>query len=170
MFRDTLRSMNLYVNGKGYAGAIDELVLPKLTLKTEEYRAGGMDMPIELDMGMEKLETSFTLSKFDKSLLSSYGLMQGNRELLPLTIRGSVFSEEDGSEIPVIISMNGMVKEIDFGTWKSGENATLKATVSLRYYKLQRDGEEIHEIDVANMVRKINGVDQLEQTRKNIGL
>lgn len=170
MFRDTLRSMNLYVNGKGYAGAIDELTLPKLTLKTEEYRAGGMDMPIEIDMGMEKLETSFTLAKFDKDLLASYGLTDGNRSMLPLTIRGSIFSEEDGSEVPVVITLRGMVKEMDFGNWKAGENATVKATVSLRYYKFERDGEEIHEIDIANMVRKVNGVDQLEQTRKNIGL
>ena len=48
MLKDTLKNMNLFVNGKGYAGVIDEITLPKLTVKTEEYRGGGMDMPIDM--------------------------------------------------------------------------------------------------------------------------
>ena len=38
-----LKNMNLFVDGRGYAGRIDEIQLPKLTLKTEEHRAIGMD-------------------------------------------------------------------------------------------------------------------------------
>ncbi|GEM_PF-3949036 len=36
------------------------LTLPKLALKMEEFRPGGIDMLIETDLGMEKLELSFT--------------------------------------------------------------------------------------------------------------
>jgi P2 family phage contractile tail tube protein len=46
---------------------VEELTLPKLTLKTEEFRNGGMDAPIEVEMGMEKLESEFTLTRFDKN-------------------------------------------------------------------------------------------------------
>ena len=35
-----LKNMNLFVDGRGYAGRVDEIQLPKLTLKTEEHRAG----------------------------------------------------------------------------------------------------------------------------------
>lgn len=168
MMKDTLRNMNLYVNGKGYAGAIDELTLPTLTLKTEEYRGGGMDIPIDIDMGMEKMETDFTLSKFDKDVLVSFGLKAGSP--VPLTIRGSVMSEEDGTEFPVVITLRGIVREMEFGTWTAGEAATVKVTVSLRYYRLTMNGEDLHEIDSANMVRKINGVDHLANTRRNIGM
>ncbi|WP_434361066.1 phage major tail tube protein [Parasalinivibrio latis] len=168
MFKDTLREMNLYVNGKGYAGVIDELNLPKLKLKTEEYRGGGMNLPIDVDMGMEKLETDFTLSKFDKDVLTSFGLKAGSS--IPLTVRGAVLSEEDGSEMPLVVTLRGILTEVDFGTWKSGENTPVKVVMSLRYYKLTLNGEEVHEIDVANMVRKIDGVDQLANTRKHIGL
>lgn len=51
-----LKNMNLFVDGRGYAGRVDEIKLPKLTLKTEEHRAGGMDIPVELELGMDKLE------------------------------------------------------------------------------------------------------------------
>ena len=54
MLNDILKNMSLFVDGRGYAGNVDELNLPKLALKTEEFRGGGMDAPIEIDMGMEK--------------------------------------------------------------------------------------------------------------------
>ncbi|EGG94657.1 phage major tail tube protein [gamma proteobacterium IMCC1989] len=168
MYLDVLKNMNLSVDGKGYAGVIEEIVLPKLTVKTEEFRGGGMDTPVKLDMGMEALEISFTLKKFDKGLLTRFGL--GNGKRVQLTVRGGLSSDGDGSEIPLTINLQGMITEMDFGTWKAGENAMVKATVSLRYYKLTLDGEELHEIDIANMIRKIDGFDYLAITRKNIGL
>ena len=60
-----LKNMNLFVDGRGYAGRVDEIKLPKLTLKTEEHRAGGMDIPVELELGMDKLEAELTISDFD---------------------------------------------------------------------------------------------------------
>ncbi|ATW34498.1 phage major tail tube protein [Candidatus Williamhamiltonella defendens] len=168
MFPTTLKNMNLYIDGKGYAGVIEEITLPKLTLKSEEFRGGGMDAPIKIDMGMEHLETGFTLKVFDKSTLTHYGLGNGHRVIM--TIRGGMYSDEDGAQFPVVIKLQGMITEMDFGTWKAGESGSVKATVSLRYYHLTINGEEVHEIDINNMVRKIDGVDYLAQTRRNIGL
>jgi len=51
MLPKILKNFNVFVDGRGYAGKIDEITLPKLTIKTEEYRAGGM--------GMEKLEADY---------------------------------------------------------------------------------------------------------------
>ena len=62
------------------------------------------------------------------------------------------------------------MKELDFGTWKRGEAAMLKVAMGLHYYRYEQDNEEIHEIDVDNMVRKINGVDLLETTRQHLGI
>jgi len=45
MFPTTLKNMNLYIDGKGYAGVIEEITLPKLTLKSEEFRGGVGWMP-----------------------------------------------------------------------------------------------------------------------------
>ncbi|WP_410541965.1 phage major tail tube protein [Wolbachia endosymbiont (group A) of Portevinia maculata] len=65
MLPKILKNFNVFVDGRGYAGKIDEITLPKLTIKTEEYRAGGMDIPINIDMGMEKLEADFTFAEYD---------------------------------------------------------------------------------------------------------
>lgn len=167
MLDNILKNMNLFVDGRGMAGDIEEITLPKLTSKTEEFRNGGMDAPIEVEMGMEKLEAGFTLTAFLKEVLSLWGLATGN--IKPLTIRGSL-SSEDGTETGVIINLRGMIKEVDMGSWKPGDKSVTKFAVALRYYKLTVGGQVIHEIDVPNMIRIIGGVDQLATTRANLGL
>jgi P2 family phage contractile tail tube protein len=164
---DVLKNMTLFVDGRGYAGKVEEVTLPKLTLKTEEVRAGGMDAPIEIEMGTEKLECSFSLFSFSAEILKLWGLAPGNEK--PLTIKGSLLNE-DGKEKPVTLNLRGMLKEADAGSWKPGDMAKLKGTVALRYYKLTHDNEVIHEVDVVNMIRKVNGVDQLAAQRANLGL
>jgi P2 family phage contractile tail tube protein len=167
MLNDILKNMNLFVDGMGYAGNVEELTPPKLTMKTEEFRNGGMDAPVEIEMGMDKLEASFSLTKYDADVLKLFGLAPGNTK--QLTFRGSIASE-DGAEKPVIIQMQGMLKEVDMGSWKPGDKATLKIAVAVRYYKHTIDGLVVHEIDVPNMIRTVNGNDQLAVTRKNLGM
>lgn len=164
---DILRNCNLIVDGRGYAGRLDEVVPPKLTVKTEEFRAGGMDAPVELDQGMEKLECSMSSSGIDQTLLEQWGVATG--ALVQFTIRGAV-QDEDSAVRAVVIQIRGHVKEIDFGTWKPGEKVPMKAMVSARYYKLDVAGRTIHEVDVPNMIRIVNGVDQLAEQRTALGI
>lgn len=162
-----LKNMNLFVDGRGYAGRIDEMELPKLTLKTEEHRAGGMDLPVEVDLGMEKLEAAMTFSDYDPEIFRFFGLLDG--ETTQITARGAI--QRQGEEaIPVVVNVRGGWKEIDPGTWKPGDKATLKASVAVLYYKLAIGGEELVEIDAQNLVRTVGGKDQMASIRSAIGM
>ncbi len=167
MITDLLKNLTLSVDGYGYAGRVEDLTPPKLTVKTEDYRAGGMDAPVKIDMGMEEMEATFTLTAFDAEVLARFGLAPGN--LVPLTFRGAVESE-DGTVTPVVVNLSGSLTELDPGTWKAGDLAKLKGTVAVRYYKLTHGGRVVHEIDVENMVRMIDGVDRLASTRAALGI
>lgn len=162
-----LRGFNLFVDGKGYAGKVEELVLPKLTIKTEEFRAGGMDAPVDLDLGMEKLECSFTLGDLSADVMKYFGL--GHNQPVELTFRGAL-GLGDEKVTPVVVKAQGMMKEHDPGTWKPGDKLQQKVSVSLKYYRYDQDGELIHEIDIENMVRIVDGTDMLAETRAAIGI
>jgi P2 family phage contractile tail tube protein len=162
-----LRNFNLFVDGTNYAGQIEEINLPKPTVKTEEHRVGGMDAPIALDMGMEALKADFTLTGFDPAVLRAFGLQPGRST--PLTARGAL-RNEDGTTTAVAVTMTGTLKMADPGTWKTGGKSPLKIEVDLRYYKLDHGGVTVHEIDVIGMKRVINGVDQLAEMRAALGL
>ena len=161
-----LKGFNLFVDGRGYAGKVEEIELPKLAVKAEEFRAGGMDAPVELDMGMEKLECSFTIADLNADIMRQFGI--GHEQPVSLTFRGAL-ELGDGRVVAVAVKAQGLIRELDHGTWKPGEKLQQKATVSLRYYSYTEDGTTVHEIDVDNMTRKIGGTDMLAQVRAAIG-
>jgi hypothetical protein len=83
---DILKYLNLIVDGRGYAGKIEEYNPPDLTLATEEFRGGGMDVPIDIDMGLEKLTCSFVLTSYTADVLALWGVKIGAP--VQLTARG----------------------------------------------------------------------------------
>ena len=166
-FPRVLKNMNLFVDGRGYAGRIDEIELPKLTIKSEEHRAGGMDLPVEIDLGMEKLEANLTLSDYDPALFKLFGLV--DHQGVQITVRGAI-QAQGSAAIPVVVNLRGGWKELDAGTWKPGDKSALKVAVAASYYKLSIDGEELVEVDAINLVRKVGGTDQMEAVRAAIGV
>ncbi len=162
-----LKNMNLSVDGKGQAGKVIDVTLPKIAPKLEEHRAGGMDAPINYDMGMEAMEASFTLAEYNAEILGLFGLTLGNNTAI--TMRGYAEDEMGGSQT-IVAQMRGRLKDQDMGSWKPGDNAELKGAISCIYYSLTINGRSIYEVDCVNMVRKINGVDQLKKQRDALGI
>lgn len=167
MIPEVLTNMNLFVDGISFQGDVPSLTLPKLTLKTEEHRVGGMDMPVEMDMGMEKQEANFTTTGVRRESLSKFGLADGTG--FNATFRGA-FKGIKGAIKPVIVTLRGSLKEVDMGDWKAGDKAEIKHAVALTYYKLEADGRVLYEIDALGMKRVIDGVDQLAAQRSALGL
>ena len=164
---DVLKYLNLIVDGRGYAGKIEEYNAPDLTISTEEFRGGGMDAPIELDMGQEKMACSFVLTSYDADVLALWGIKRGSTT--QITAKGSLESL-DGTKTAVAHHMQGTMTSVARGTWGSGKKPSLTITMSLRYYREVHGQRTINEIDVINMLRIVDGVDQLAEHRDNIGL
>lgn len=167
MARDVLKNYALFVDGRNYVGQCSSFTPPVLSIKTEDYRAGGMDAPEEVDHGMEKLEASFELLGFDADVLTLTGFVPGAE--IMVQARGALESE-DGTSKADEITMRGKIRKADQGTWKAGEATPLSVEFAPHYYRQAIDGVEICEIDVRNMIRKIGGVDQLEGQRAAMGI
>ncbi|MFK7701361.1 phage major tail tube protein [Pseudomonas caspiana] len=167
MIPQVLFNLNLFVDGVSFNGDVASLTLPKLTLKTEEHRAGGMDAPIEMDMGMEKGEASFVTVGVRRKSLKYFGLADGTA--FNGTFRGA-FKGLRSTVVPVVVTLRGMLKEVDMGDWKPGDKAEIKHAVALTYWKVEVDGLVMYEIDPLAMVRVVDGVDQLAAVRSALGL
>lgn len=167
MIPQVLSNTNLFVDGVSFSGDVPSLTLPKLTVKTETYRGGGMGGEVEIDMGLEKLESAFTTIGVRRESMKWFGL--SDRTACNAVFRGS-FKGLKGAVSAVVVTLRGGIKEIDPGDWKPGDKAEMKHSMSLVYYKLEIDGRVIYEIDMVNMVRVIDGVDQLAAERTALGL
>lgn len=161
-----LRNFTAFVDGVGQAGKIDELTLPTLDLVTEEHRAGGMDAPIDVDMGMQLLTCGMVLSSYEIENFRAYGALNAG---VSLTVRGAIARQGEAAQA-VVIRMTGSAKTIDRGSWAAGSKATKTITFTLTKYSETINGVEAVFIDIENFVRRINGVDQLESYRRALGV
>ncbi|MBB4287641.1 phage major tail tube protein [Roseospira goensis] len=161
-----LKAFTLYVDGYGYGGRVEELTPPKMVVKTEEFRAGDMDAPADIDMGQELMTLEAILGEYDPEVWRQWGLSEGTE--VAVTLRGS--QGHGANEEPVLLTARGMVKENDLGSWKAGDSSTNKLVLSCIYYRAEVAGTELYEIDVLNAVRKVGGTDVLAARRRNLGL
>lgn len=165
--RNVRKNFNIFVDGRGYAGQTEDFNPPKLTLLTEDFRAGGMHASVELTMGMEKLEADFSLICVDPDILAKFSVVEGSQ--VQFTAREALESL-DGTVSPFVHTMRGKIKQIDLGTSKPGEKTTKKVAMALTYYKLTHGARIVQEIDVINMVHMQEGVDVLEGIRGALGI
>lgn len=163
-----LKNFNLFVDGHSYVGQVAEVVLPKLTKKMEEWRAGGMDAPIDIDLGLEKLSMDWTVGGWFKEAFVQFGT--NTHSGTGLRLAGAIQSDDTDEFVPVEVVMRGRHSEIDPGTAKAGDDTAIKITTSLSYYKLTINGEDVIEIDVINLVKKFGGKDLNAGLRTALGI
>ena len=167
MVTHILGDFTVFVDGFGKWGTCEELKLPVLEQKAEEFRGGGMDAPREIVLGQEKMAFEFMLTAYDPQVQKLWGLAPGVQK--QFTVRGSLIVPGE-EEKPVISNITGSIFKLDPGSWKPGEKSDFNVTIGdITYYRHRIDGETIHEIDVLNQLRIVNGVDQLAIRRRNLG-
>jgi P2 family phage contractile tail tube protein len=166
--RDT-KNWNVYVEGRGYMGEASEVTPPKLARKMDEFRGGGMDGAIKIDMGQEAMQGTLKIRGESPELVRKWGVT--SHDGVGIRLRRAVASDTGGSQVQAVEEVwRGRFSEIDQGSYKSGEPNEKSYTVELSYYKLTIDGQVITEIDTLNMICIVDGVDVLAKQRQAIGL
>ncbi|MDE8034636.1 phage major tail tube protein [Actinobacillus equuli subsp. haemolyticus] len=162
-----LKYFNWSVDNTSYYGEATEVTQPKLAMKLEEFRGGGMIAPVDINMGLEKLEIEFKIGGHETELIKKFG---GTISGTTFRFNGA-YQRDDTDEVDAVeLVCRGRVTEIDEGTGKSGDDTEHAYKGSLTYYKKTVNGEDIVEIDTLGMIFKIGGVDRLEEIRRAIGL
>ncbi len=163
-----LKNFVLFNDGNAYLGEVEEVTLPKLTRKMEDYRAGGMNGPVKLDQGMEALEMDWTAAGYLRTLFAQWGTTTHDGVLLRFA--GALQADDLGIASPVEIIVRGRHQEIDFGNSKAGEKTEIKIKTAISYYKLTMDGVTMIELDLVNLIEVVDGIDRLAQVRLALGL
>jgi len=167
MVANTLYNCALFIDGVYQAGTAKKVTPPALKLKTDEHRSGGMDAPVKRDMGMEALTATFVLDGDGRNAMKFFGL--ADESAFNGVFRGA-FKDSKGAFVPAVITLRGMLAEVNPGDWTPGEKAEGTYTVELSYYKLEIQGRTMFEIDPRGGIRIINGKDQLVEMRNALGI
>lgn len=163
-----LKLMNVFNNGHEYRGIAQEIELPKLAMKIEDYRAGGMIGEVGINLGLDKLEMTHKYAGIVPDLFTGFASDQIDSELIRFA---GAYQQDDTGEVSAVeIVMRGRHTEVDGGNSKVGEKTETSIKSVLTYYKMTIDGKETVEIDLLNSVLKIDGKDRYEKHRAAIGL
>jgi len=163
-----LKNYNVFHDGVSYVGECEEFTLPKLTRKLEEYRAGGMNGPVDIDLGNEKMEVEAAYGGLMREVFKAWGITTVDGVLLRFAGAYQRDSEEGVDSVEIVI--RGRHTELDMGGAKVGDNSQFKVKSSISYYKLTVNGEVWCEIDHLNFIEVVFGVDRLAGQRRAMGL
>jgi P2 family phage contractile tail tube protein len=165
-----LKNMNLFNDGVSYVGQSKSVTLPKLARKMEQFRGGGMDGPVKVDLGHsdDGIQLEWTLGGLDLTALRQYGEVSASGLLLRWT--GSYQRDDDGTVSAAEVVVRGRHEEIDMGDSESGEDTEHKFTTTCTYYKLTIDSNVEIEIDLLNFIFNVNGEDLLAAHRSALGI
>lgn len=160
----TIRNFNAFVDGRSYFGLCTQAQLPEPALNTEDFRGGGMDMPVPIDMGMAAMTAELKFKEWSSELLTRLG---GNTRLV---LRAGEMGQEDFEASALVFTLGGRVTATPQGDLGPGTEALLTLRWGVDYYRVQRDGETLIEIDAENAVRTVGGEDQLASLRRAMGV
>lgn len=165
-----LKHLNMFVDGDNWVGITESFTKATLARKFEKYRGGGMPGAADTDMGLddEALATSFVVGGYVVDLVRKMSAAKADGVMIRFA--GSYQSDDTGDMIAVEIVCRGRFVDRDGGEQKTGENTQTTMNMTNVYYKETVDGEDLIEVDVLNMIEKVNGVDMMEKHRRAIGL
>ncbi|AWX15590.1 phage major tail tube protein [Mergibacter septicus] len=162
-----LKLMNFIADGNRYIGQVTEVTTPKLAMKVEEFRSGGMIGAVDINLGLEKLECEFKMGGYMTELIKGFG---ASIDGMPLRFMGAYEEDNTNQVTSIEIVMRGRFTEIDNGNSKAGDDTEQTFKVPLTYYKLIENGKDVVEIDMLNSIFVVDGKDRLSEHRKAIGL
>ncbi|OYQ75242.1 phage major tail tube protein [Wohlfahrtiimonas sp. G9077] len=162
-----LRAFDLYVGDNNYAGTCEKIKLPKNSPKLEELNAGGLSRPLKVAVGYDAdWEMSFSTKGLDFDLLVNSNCSVDG---VPIMILGSLGEGDSCIERAFKAYFWGQIQEADAGDLSLNELSTNDVTLAVARVQYFVDGKEIYFEDPMNMIRRINGKDQLAERRRHLG-
>jgi len=162
-----LKHFNVFHQGVSYFGDCEEIALPKVAVKLDDYAGAGMPGAVGIDTGqVENLEIEHTYGGLVFEIFKEFGITKIDGVLLRFA--GSYQRDDTGEVDAVEITVRGRHAEMDPGKAKAGDKTEFKVKSRLSYYKLTINGKDMIEIDLVNFIFKVDGTDRLAEHRKAI--
>lgn len=161
---------NIYVDGANYLGKADEVNLPAPKGKQAAHSPLGIMGELEYNSGFEKMEAKIKWNSYYPEVIKKFSNVF---QSVKLQVRFSIEQYEDGSrtgQVPGIAYITARANDIPGGNFKSKDNVELESNLSVTYYKLEINGEEMVEFDAEANIYVVGGIDLFATLRSHLGI
>ena len=166
---NTLQNANIYLAGASLLGKAEEFKLPTVKFKMVDHKAVGMIGSIKLPSGIEPLEGEIKWNSFYADVwsrvLNPYAPVE-------LQARGSLETYAPNgriAQVPYVVFLMASFYEVPLGDFKQNDKAEFQSKFQSNYIKQRVNNVDILEIDAMANIYKVNGIDQLDVYRQNLG-
>lgn len=155
-----------YQDGRGLIGLVPSVKLPALTKITEEFVAGGMAGPIDIDMGMvEKMTATVTLAEPNPETIKLFGLTNGQEK--QFTFRSALQGKETTG---FTVRMTGRVIGLSIGDIERKKLVETECEITLTSIKIEHGKEVLIDIDHEGGRMIVGGVDLRADINNALGI
>ena len=166
---NTLSNANIYIDGNSLLGKAEEFKLPTVKFKMVDHKAVGMIGSIKLPSGIEPLEGEIKWNSFYADV---WGRVLNPYAPVELQARGSLETHASNgriAQVPYVVFLTAAFFEVPLGDFKQNDKAEFQSKFHANYIKQRVNNIDVLEIDAMANIYKVNGVDQLDAYRQNIG-
>ena len=153
--RQVFGDFSVFLQAEGKFGMCEEVELPELKWKSEEFNGGGQMGTRDLGLILDKLEMKIKVNSQDRGMLST--VLQAPGRQSSWKVLGSLISPGE-DEKPFKLLVTGSVMELKRDKLQPGKKSdTEYAIKDITYYQEFQDGTELYEIDLLNQVLSARG-------------
>ena len=166
---NTLSNANIYIDGNSLLGKAEEFKLPTVKFKMADHKAVGMIGMIKLPSGIEALEGEIKWNSFYADV---WGRVLNPYAPVELQARGNLETHASNgriAQVPYVVFLTAAFFEVPLGDFKQNDKAEFQSKFHANYIKQRVNNIDVLEIDAMANIYKVNGVDQLDAYRQNIG-
>lgn len=162
---------NVYIDGtNNLVGRASEIVLPEISMATEEHKALGMIGTVVMPTGLEAMTSTIKWNGFYADALKLAGNPFAAHKL---QVRASV--EVYGAagrvaEKPLVVTLVARFKKLPLGSLAPMASYESQHELTVTHLKVTLDREDLVEIDVMTNKWTVGGVDILAKYRAALGV
>lgn len=167
--RNMLGDFTLFKDGIGKAGQFEEISVPELNWKMDDYDAGGLLGTREIATGkLEKMTLTAKSHVFDRQVMS-YALPAPGATSTWKLVGSLVVPGE--AEVGLKVTWQGALSKTKRDSFKAGKVLTEFSWHDVIYYEERWAGSLVWKIDLLNYVLiGPDGVDRMQARRRNLGI
>ncbi|MEQ1697118.1 MAG: phage major tail tube protein [Hyphomicrobiaceae bacterium] len=164
--RHLLGDYQLFKDGSGLVSLCEEVTLPDIKWKEEDYSGGGLIGTRQMKTILEKLEVKAKSAGYEPELVSAVGQMPGMSQNYKIM---ASFIVPGGVEIPQKVLITGAMSSLKRDAYKPGKSGTEYTISDITFYEEWFDGVLKFGIDLLNQKLVVDGVDLMAVRRRNTG-
>lgn len=157
---EVLNSSSVFVEGIGFISNTAKVELPKIEFETFEAKSGIAVHSINTTV-LKKMEAKFELNEVNKVYFEAIAKRQKQKS----TFWVKKNTNKNATDSQTTVTLKGSVDVFEFPNGDIGTEEKSVLSLTVDFFKYEKDGQTLVLIDVDNLVCEINGEDLWQNQR-----